>query len=59
MSGEPLIAHRLPCFTLMFATVALEGFKGKRLPRHLLPLTDRGVFSEGKQTLQSLLLLSG
>lgn len=59
MSGELLLAHRSLCFTLMFATVALEGFKGKCLPRHLLPMTDGGVFSEEKQTLQSLLLLSG
>lgn len=59
MLGKLLIAHRLPYFILVFATVALEGSKGKYLPRHSLPMTDRGVFSEKKQTLQSPLLLSG
>lgn len=48
MSGELLIAHRSPCFTLLFATVALEGFKGKRLPRHLLLMTEECFLRENR-----------
>lgn len=45
MSGELLIAHRSPSFTLKFATVALEGFKGKCLPKAFASYdSQRSVF---------------